>query len=151
MGKLQGRASRALTLYVRQLAWLHAVPRPPADTPRAKTFDLTKALSRLAEQKKQGVDPSMPPCPLPHMIERLTEIGLTSSNGMGTVPLSWAEIAAWQTNTHIALSPWEARLIRALSAAYVAESRSAEEEGCPSPWAEAGKAAEIAILDAVLG
>lgn len=89
------------------------------------------------------------------MIERLTEIGITGSNGMGTVPLSWAEIAAWQTNTKVALSPWEARMIRALSVAYVNESRPAEDETYPPPWfggvSEAGKAAEIAILDAVLG
>lgn len=137
------------------MAWLHAVPRPPADHPRAKTFDAAKALSRHAEQKKLGVDPPLPPCPLPHVIGWFTEIGLTGSNGMGAVPLSWSEIAAWQVNTRVVLSPWEARLIRALSSAYVTESRLAEQETHPPPWCgevtEAGKAAEIAILDDVLG
>jgi hypothetical protein len=97
----------------------------------------------------------MPPLPLPHMIERWSEIGLTGSNGMSATPLSWAEIAAWQTCTGIKLSPWESRLIRALSLAYVAQSRISEDETCPPPWrgevTEAEKAAEVAVLDSVLG
>ncbi|WP_082452791.1 hypothetical protein [Sphingomonas sp. Leaf208] len=97
----------------------------------------------------------MPPLPLPHLIERWTEIGMTGSNGMSATPLSWTEIAAWQANTCIRLSPWEARIIRALSLAYVGQSRDSEEETCPSPWrgavTEAEKAAEVAILDSVLG
>lgn len=136
------------------MAWLHATPRPPAESPRHKTFDLAKALSRLDQMKKTGISPQMPDSPMPHVIDRLTEIGLTGSNGMSATPLSWGEIAAWQTNTRIRLCPWEARLIRSLSAAYVAESRRAEEETCPPPWrgevTEAEKAVELAILDAIL-
>lgn len=97
----------------------------------------------------------MPPLPLPHIIERWTEIGMTGSNGMAATPLAWAEIAAWQTSTCVRLSPWEARLIRALSIAYLHQRRISEDETCPSPWrgevSEAEKAAEISILDAVLG
>jgi len=97
----------------------------------------------------------MPPLPLPHMIERWTEMGMTGSNGMSATPLNWAEIAAWQANTCVKLTPWESRLIRALSLAYVAQSRISEEETCPPPWTgavtEAEKATEIAILDEVLG
>lgn len=80
---------------------------------------------------------------------------MTGSNGMSATPLPWAEIAAWQANTGVRLSPWEARLMRALSIAYVHQSRISEDETCPSPWrgevTEAEKAAEISILDAVLG
>lgn len=97
----------------------------------------------------------MPPLPLPHMVERWTEIGMTGSNGMSATPLSWAEISAWQANTCIRLSPWEARMIRALSLAYIGQSRISEEETCPPPWrgmvTEAEKATEVAVLDAVLG
>ena len=97
----------------------------------------------------------MPPLPLPHIIERWTEIGMVGSNGMASTPLSWSEISAWQANTFIRLSSWEARLIRALSQAYVAQARISEDETCPPPWrgmvTEAEKATEIAILDSVLG
>ena len=136
------------------MAWLYATPRPPAESRRHETFDLAKALTRYAQMKKDGFVPQMPPNPMPHVIDRLTEIGLTGSNGMSAVPLPWGEIYAWQQNTHVRLSSWESRLIRSLSTEYVSESRRAECETCPPPWlgevTEADKAAEIAILDAIL-
>lgn len=76
----------------------------------------------------------MPPNPLPHVIARLVEIGITESAGMGPTPLSWREISEWQRNTCVRLPPWEARLIRQLSLAYIAEGRRAESENCPPPW-----------------
>lgn len=140
---------------MQRLAWLNATPRPPAGSPRAKTFDLATAPSRIEQLRKDRIVPQMPPLPLPHVIERWTEIGMTSSNGMSATPLSWAEIAAWQANTCVRLSPWEARLIRALSQAYIAQSHISEDETCPPPWrgdvTEAEKQIEVDILDAVLG
>ncbi len=136
------------------MAWLYATPRPPAESKRHEAFNLAKALTRYAQMKKDGFVPKMPPNPIPHIIDRLNEIGLTGSDGMSAVPLSWGEIQAWQQNTFVRLSSWEARLIRSLSTEYVAESRRAECETCPPPWlgeaTEADKAAEIAILDAIL-
>lgn len=97
----------------------------------------------------------MPPVDLPHVIERWTEVGLTGSNGMAATPLSWGEINEWQRATSIRISPWEARLIRSLSIAYIAQSRLSEDEACPPPWrgeiTEAEKQREVSILDAVLG
>jgi hypothetical protein len=76
----------------------------------------------------------MPPNPMPHVIGRLIEIGLVGSTGMGSAPLTWLEIDAWQRLSGVQLGPWEARLIRALSTAYIAEGRKAESENCPPPW-----------------
>lgn len=84
--------------------------------------------------KKDRIPILMPPNPMPHIVARLIEIGVTQSNGMSATPLSWQEIAAWQRSTSVELGPWEARLIRSLSEAYVAESRKAESENCPPPW-----------------
>ena len=137
------------------MAWLNATPRPPAASPRAKNFNVATAPSRLDQLKKDRVPVQMPPVPLPHIIQWWIETGVTGSNGMSATVLSWAEIAAWQANTSIKLSSWEARLIRALSQAYVQQSRISEDEACPPPWrgavTEAEKAAEIAVLDDVLG
>lgn len=52
----------------------------------------------------------------------------------GAVPLSHAEIEAWQRNTGNELQPWEVRLLRALSAAYITAGRDAEKPNCPPPW-----------------
>ena len=53
---------------------------------------------------------------------------------MSPTPLSWGEIGEWQRQTNLSLEPWEVRLIRHLSVAYIAEGRKAEEENCPPPW-----------------
>ncbi|MDP1026397.1 hypothetical protein Q5H91_04165 [Sphingomonas sp. KR1UV-12] len=93
----------------------------------------------------------MPPLLLPHIVDRLTEVGLTGSNGMGAVPLAWSEINEWARAAAFRVSAWEKRLIRALSVAYVAESHRAEDDTCPPPWlgeaTDATIAAEIAALD----
>jgi hypothetical protein len=84
--------------------------------------------------KKDGIRPQMPPNPAPHIIARFIEMGMTQSNGMGATPLSWSEISAWCDRTMINLPPWESRLMRELSSAYLAEGRVAESETCPPPW-----------------
>ena len=116
------------------MAWLGAVPKPPEGSKRAKANAPVSTLTRLDRMKKDRIEPQMPPNPAPHIIARLTEIGLTESNGMGASPLSWREIEAWQRNTHVRLAPWEARLMRHLSLEYVGESRRAESENCPAPF-----------------
>jgi hypothetical protein len=81
-----------------------------------------------------GITPPMPPNPAPHITDWLIEIGLVGTNGMAAVPISWAEIVAWQQASRIDLAPWVARLLHRLSAAYVAMSRKAEAESCSPPW-----------------
>ncbi len=116
------------------MAWLNATPKPDEATKRAKAGEREKCLSRIEQLKSDGIKPQMPPNPMPHVVNRLIEIGLTGSTGMGPVPLCWLEIDAWSRQTGIELMPWEARLIRALSTAYIAEGRKAESENCPPPW-----------------
>jgi hypothetical protein len=105
--------------------------------------------------KRDKIAPDMPRNPAPHIIDRLVEMGLTESAGMGAAPLSWREIMAWQEGTGVRLMPWEARLIRSLSVAYLAESRAAESENCAPPWwagvTQRQIETEQARLEAVLG
>lgn len=137
------------------MAWLGATPKPPPGSRRAKIEDDTPKLSRLERMKKDGLTPPMPPNPAPHILSRLIEIGLTEANGMGASPLSWREIRAWQEATGVELPPWEARLIRHLSTAYLSESRRAESENCPPPWraevTQREREIEQARLEMVLG
>lgn len=121
---------------------------------RAKAEDLP-TISRLDQLKKDGVDPSMPPNPAPHILARLMEIGLMEANGMGTSPISWREVVAWQEATGIRISAGEARLIRKLSTEYLHQSRRSEDETCPPPWraevTQRERELETARLEMVLG
>ncbi len=151
MGKLQGRVSRELTLYVRQMAWLHATPKPPDGSQRAAMKGQT-LISRLDQYKRDGITPQMPPVTMPHIIDRLVEIGMTDANGM---TVGWQTLRAWSEMTCVRLSPWEARLLRQLSSAYVSEGRAAESENCPPPWrgemTDRERDVEDARLRSVLG
>lgn len=133
MGEFHERLGRDLTLFVRQLAWLNAVPKPDERSRRAKTEKEPRD-SRIEAMKKRGIAPPMPPNPMPHIVARAIEVGLTEAAGMGAGPISWREIAYWQQNTGVVLPPWEARLLRRLSIEYVAEGRRAESENCSPPW-----------------
>lgn len=59
---------------------------------------------------------------------------MIQGGGMAAAPLEWSEIADWQCATGLILTTWEARTIRAMSIAYIGESRKAEDENCPPPW-----------------
>jgi hypothetical protein len=65
------------------------------------------------------------------------------SGGMGNAPLSHSEIAAWQGNTGIELSAWEARTLRTLSAEYLNSAQDAEDAKCKAPWGESADAKEL--------
>lgn len=74
------------------------------------------------------------PGPADHVLGYLYEIGPVAHGGMGPAPIGHAEIEAWQGNTGIELTAWEARTLRRLSLDYIAASRQAEEPGCQPPW-----------------
>lgn len=137
------------------LAWLHATPKPPANAPPSIASLEVYKHSRFKLLKKKGSEPAMPPNSAPCIIDWLTEMGITESDGMGLSPLSWREIDAWCTRTAIDLPPWAARLIKKLSVVYLSEGRRAEDETCPPPWrgevTEGEINAELALLDDILG
>lgn len=154
MGKVQARICRALTLYVRQLAWLYAVPQPPKGTKQAEKGE-PNTLSRFDQMRRGNVTPQMPPCPMPHFIEWFTDIGMVESGGMGPAPLSWREISEWQANMAVTLEPWEAKLLRELSVAYLSQKGNSECTLDPPPWTagvtQSEREADEAAIDAVLG
>lgn len=137
------------------MAWLNATPKPPPGSKRAAAKDQPPPVSRIEQMKRSKIVPQMPPCPAPHIITRLVEIGLTEAAGMGAGPISWQSIDAWCNRTAIDLSPWEARLLRSLSVSYVAEGRKAESENCPPPWrgevSDREKEVEVERLQMLLG
>lgn len=86
--------------------------------------------------KADDIAPSLPWNPLPYIVEFLMEIGPVLPAGMSIGKIEWRDIAAWQDVTGIELEPWEARMIRRLSADYLSEMRRAEKPDAPAPFTE---------------
>ena len=121
-------------LYVRQVAWLDAAPAPKG---KGKTKSTNKPMTRLEQITQAGRNPALPDAgPASHLVRYLFESGPTMAGGMSGAPLSHGEIAAWQLNTGIELTAWEARTIRRLSCEYLAVSQDAAEFDCPAPYVE---------------
>ncbi|MCZ4340186.1 hypothetical protein O4H52_01110 [Sphingomonadaceae bacterium G21617-S1] len=129
---------------MRHLAWLGAVPRDTsADQERdhqalrreqRKPAPKPKPKSRQEQMEDDGVLIELPPNPAPFIIERLMEVGPAMGGGMERAPITFTEIENWQASTWSRLMPWESRLLRRLSVAFVAETHRAEEPDCPPPW-----------------
>lgn len=62
------------------------------------------------------------------------EIGPTLPAGMSSGPITQSEIGWYQWNTGVRFTAWEARLIRAMSVAYLNESAKATKQFYPPPW-----------------
>lgn len=62
------------------------------------------------------------------------DLGKIQSGGMGPVPLSAAEIAAWEGLSGITLAPWEFRALRRMSEAYLQQLHESEKPECPPPY-----------------
>lgn len=94
--------------------------------------------------KADGLQIELPPNPMPYLTEWLMEVGPVAANGMGSAPLGWAEIAAWQEMTGNDLNAWEARTLRRLSRDFHDQMHKAKEATCPAPFV-----AQVANDDAV--
>lgn len=108
------------------MAWLNAAPRLPNQK--------SAPLSRLELTRRAGNEPDFPECDAIYLANYLWEVGPVSAGGMGPAPVSHTELLAWQENTGVELSSWEARTLRDLSRAYLGESHRAEDPACPAPW-----------------
>lgn len=72
------------------------------------------------------------------MIAYLLEIGPTISGAMGSGPIGWRDLQAWQWCVGIRLLPWQCRLLVQLSKEYLGFQRDAEDPNCPSPLLDEG-------------
>jgi hypothetical protein len=62
-----------------------------------------------------------------YLVETLFEAGPTIATPMGETPLGWADLRAYVEMTATDLDPWEARALRQMSAAYLAERESGKD------------------------
>ena len=110
---------------MRQLAWLHAIPEG-AKKPRITAIkEVDENSSSLQLPDLDGAE---------YLVGLLHEAGLMSSNGMGSVCLSWSEINAWLQVTEIDLTLWERLTITELSEVYVGELNKASAKDSEAPY-----------------
>ena len=69
-----------------------------------------------------------------YLVNALMEAGPTTAAGMGEVPLTWADLMAYQSGAGRDFQPWELRLIRRLSGEYLSESMRAKAPDARAPW-----------------
>ena len=138
---------------MRHLAWLGAVPREKSEDQardhqalrgdQRKAIPKPKPKSRQEQMEADGVIIEMPPNPAPFIIDRLMEVGPAMGGGMERAPITFTEIENWKATTWSSLMPWESRMLRRLSVAFVAESHRAEEPDCPPPWVDEIEGAQL--------
>lgn len=98
------------------------------------------------EKQDGDFHPPMPPVDeeVEYLISHFFDVGPTMLTGASnSVPLSYAELRAWQDSLGIELQPWEARTIRRLSFEYLTQIQLAEKLECKAPWV--GDAADDSI------
>lgn len=128
MGKFYESICEELSLWVRQMAWLSAVPE------KTNPKDKREPVSRIDAMKARAEDPLLPPNPASYLTDWLFEIGPTMPTGMGAVPITFGDMIDWQAVVGVEILPWEARVLRRLSIAYVNESYRATKADCPLPY-----------------
>ena len=84
--------------------------------------------------KRDGIAPALPQIETEYIADWLFEIGPVVPAGMGKARIGWQDIAAWSALSGVEPEPWEAKLLRSLSGAYLAMSLDAEDPQCPAPY-----------------
>lgn len=78
----------------------------------------------------------MPPVDqaISYLISHLYEVGPAMQGAAGSIPVTFTEFRAWMDLTGVELRPWEVRILRRLSGAYLSELYEAEKPDRPAPW-----------------
>jgi len=135
---------------VRQLAYLHAPIETASKKNLKKTTTPTEPATRMRRFDEQGVQPPLPDAgPAAHLAGYLLDAGPVAYGGMGPVPLTHADIAAWQANTGVELTAWEARTLRGLSMDWVGMLQTAAQPDCAAPWVELEDTTRQRVADRV--
>lgn len=139
-------------LYARQLGWLHAVPQrqPSRRQPGSPTPPPRSVKSRIEQMQDNGVHdlpipPIAPGCA--HIVEHWFDVGPAMPGGYGDVPLTHAELDAWQRNSGLDLQPWQTSLLRRMSRGYLAERVAGVDPQRPPPWGEVSAQQKAAVAE----
>jgi hypothetical protein len=71
-----------------------------------------------------------------HLIEWIHELGFFLNGGMGAIPLSYSEIKAFSDLTQNPVTPFDAKVLRDMSNAFISTQEKAKDSECKDPLLE---------------
>lgn len=71
-----------------------------------------------------------------YLVSYWQELGMVTHTGVGAVPLSASELAAWQRGVSLELEPWEFRVLLEMSRVYLHQLHESEKPECPPPYGD---------------
>lgn len=108
---------------MRYVAWLNATLDPPKEqkaSNRKSCNEPPPVITRKQKLAAEGVELQYPQLwDEAYILDILFDAGPVQPLGMGSAPLGYAEIQAWQCAHGVQLTPWEAGMLRRLSRAYL--------------------------------
>jgi len=69
-----------------------------------------------------------------YLVDYLFEVGPVESGGLGAGPVTHRELYFWQLDIGLELDPWEIRMLRRLSIAYLQQHTKSVKGDCKPPW-----------------
>lgn len=85
--------------------------------------------------EKKGLEVTMPPVDdYQHLVAWFHEIGPVAAGVLGTIPVSYQEMAAWAEMTGTEIDTWEAWAVRRMSEQYCFQAHISESARCPAPF-----------------
>jgi hypothetical protein len=127
VGKFYEGVYEELKLYVRQSAWLNAIPEK-------RGVNAGEPKSRLQTLQDTGVPAELPEVDLGYLVAYLWDVGPTLSSSGGESPLTRTELRAWQEDMGLELQPWESRILMRLSHDYLIQIQKARKPDCQAPY-----------------
>lgn len=135
MGQFFAQIGEELELFAAQCGWLDATPEPaPGQHPPARHTQ-PDTRSRRRRLLDDGNTPALPDVGHAHyLVAHWLSTGCCQAGLGGPIPLSAAELQAWQAGSGHHLLPWEWALLRQMSIAYCAARHSGAQPDAAAPY-----------------
>lgn len=148
MGKFFAQIGEELELFAAQCGWLDATPEAPPAQRLADKHARPDTRSRRRRMLDDGNPPALPDVGHAHyLVAHWLSTGCCQAGLGGPIPLSAAELQAWQAGSGHHLLPWEWALLRQMSVAYCAARQAGTEAATPAPYDPARNAPDAPAID----
>lgn len=118
---------------MRTWAWLNA-PLKPKNGKKTQQQDDEPRITRIKEIRAEGREPDLPdPGPAGYLLEVFFDLGPFLQSPMGSVPIGYEQLVAWQFIHGVRLNPWEGKTLCGLSNIYLGAIDAAKDPGAPRP------------------